>query len=106
MHHTEHHKDQSHLSAKNLQGCLGIYGFFAIFQRQGYETNVDKVKANHQQVVDGIGKGVVAKESIDQEDASILVECASDPDGQRYADCEVGKVRPNRNWITAAFDRY
>src|SRR5712692_5777121 len=104
MHHAEHHEDQTHLAAKNLQCGLGIYRFGPIFQSQSNETDVNEIKTDDQQVVDGIGQGLVAKETIDEEDTPILVKCASNPDGQCYADREISQVTPNDNGITGAFD--
>src|SRR5215213_10081020 len=93
----EVHPAQDEKHHANLHG----EGFNALFrgndgvaelQGQADVAEVDKVKADDEQVIDGIGEGFVAMEDVDEKHASVFVEGASYPDSQRDADSQVNQV--------------
>jgi hypothetical protein len=58
----------------------------SVFQRQGNEPHVDKVKPDHEQVV-RIGKSAVPVKTVEKKDAAVAVEGPRDPHRERDADC-------------------
>ena len=71
---------------------LGRADDVAELQGQADVTEVDEIEADDEQVIDGVGEGFVAVEDVDEEDSSVFVEGASDPDGQGDADGQVNQV--------------
>jgi len=45
-------------------------------------TEVEEVEADDEEVVDGVGEGVVAVEGVDEEGSAVAVEGTGDPDGE------------------------
>src|SRR3954464_13130251 len=50
--------------------------------READVSDVDQVETDHEQVVDGSGKGLLSAEGFDQEDLPVLVKRARHPNGQ------------------------
>jgi hypothetical protein len=104
VHHAQYYENQADLRAKDLQSRLSVDRLFPIFQCKANETDVNQVKTDHEQVIDRIGQGLIAQETIDQKNTAIFVQCASDPNRQRDADSQINQVRPNSDVITGCFD--
>jgi hypothetical protein len=92
MHPSENEQNYAQLGAfqfdrfaKGADWGLGLEG-------QGDIANVDEIEADDEQTVYGIGKTLITVESIDQENASTVVERTGDPDGESYADDEIAEV--------------
>ena len=64
----------------------------AEFQGEGDEADVDQVKADDEEMIDGIGERFVAMKGVDEEDAAVFVEGAGDPDGDGDRNEEVSGV--------------
>src|SRR5687767_3563751 len=62
------------------------------FQRETDVTKVDQVKTDDEQVIDRVGETFVAVEDVYEKDASVFMERARDPDGERDADSKVNEV--------------
>ena len=92
MHEAEHEQDEPNLRAERLD-CLGkILRPARLLEREHHEPDIDQVEADDQKLVDRIRQRRLAAERLDQKHAPVLVECASDPDGQSDADEEIGGV--------------
>src|ERR1051325_1826959 len=85
----EHHAD---LDGESLDALFGAGNDVTKFQGETDVAEVDEIKTDDEQVVDGVGERFVAVEDVDEEDAAVFVEGAGDPDGQGDADGEVNQV--------------
>src|SRR5690349_11671512 len=85
----EHHAD---LDGESLDALFGGGDGVAQFQGQADVAEVDEVETDDEEVVDGVREGLVAVEDVDEKDAAVFVERASDPDGQRDAERQVNQV--------------
>ncbi len=92
VHRAEDEQDDAELRAHELEGLLRGGGLGAVAQRQDDEAHVDEVETDHEEVVDGVGHGLVAAKGLHEEDAAVAMERARDPNGQGDADDEVNKV--------------
>src|ERR1043166_3670806 len=88
----QHHAD---LDGECLDAFFGAGDRVAEFEGQADVAEVDEVETDDEQVVDGVGEGFVAVEDVDEEDAAVLMEGASHPDGQCDAECQVNQVCGN-----------
>ena len=92
MHEAENYEDYADLVAFELddlaQGGEGVGGF----EGEGYVADVDEVEADDEEVVDGVCELFVAVEGVDEEDPSVLVQGAGDPDCEGDTDGEVAEV--------------
>ena len=61
---------------------FGVDNVVAEFQRQTDVTQIDQVKAHHQQVIDRVSQGLIAVKNVHQKDAAVFVQRVRDPDGQ------------------------
>ena len=85
----QHHAD---FDGKGFNALFRRLNGVAEFQSQTDVAEVDQVKADDEQVINRVGEGFVAVEDVNQEDASVFVEGAADPDGQRDAEGQVDQV--------------
>jgi hypothetical protein len=101
VHGAEDEEDGADLGAERLKQALEIRGLVAVFQGERDVADIDEVEADDEEVIDGIGKAFVAVKSIDQKEASVLMERAGDPDGKGDADEEVEAVGGNDvvHWV-------
>src|SRR5215216_836463 len=92
VHPAEDEEHQAYLNGQGFNALLCRGDRVAEFQGQADVAEIDEVKADDEQVIDGIGEGFVAVEDVDEEDASVFVEGASHPDGQGDAEGQVNQV--------------
>src|SRR6185503_8148175 len=62
------------------------------FHRQTNVTQINQVKAHHQQVIDRVSQGLIAVKNVHQKDATVFVQRVRDPDGQRDGNTEIEQV--------------
>ena len=82
-------KDEQHHAYLHGQGFNALFGSLdgvAKLQGQADVAEVNEVKADDEQVVDGIGEGFVAMKDVDEKHASVFVERPSYPNSQRDAE--------------------
>src|SRR6266545_946864 len=79
----EHHAD---FYRERLDALFGGFDGVAELEGQTDVAEVDEVEADDEQVIDGVGQGVIAVKDVDEEDAAIFVEGTTYPDGQRDAE--------------------
>src|SRR5689334_19512716 len=78
-------EDEQHHAYLHRQGFNTLFSAgdrVAEFEGEADVAEINEVKADDEQVVDGIGEGVVAVEDVDEEDAAVFMEGTSHPDGQ------------------------
>jgi len=89
-------KDQQHSAefhAEEFHRARAVFRTDPKLQGKRDEADVDQVEADHEEVVDGIGKGLVAVKGVYEEDSAVFVEGAGNPDGDGDRNEEVGGVR-------------
>ena len=81
MHRAEDEQHHAYLHGQGFNTLFGGVDGVAEFQGETDVTEVDEVKADDEQVIDGIGEGFVAMENVDKKHAAVFMEGASHPDG-------------------------
>ena len=51
-----------------------------MFQGKRHISYVDEVEPNHQEVIDGVCQVLIPEETVDEENPSVFVQGAGDPD--------------------------
>src|SRR5215213_1582984 len=92
VHPAQDEKHHAYLHGQGFNALLGSIDGVAELQGQADVAEIDEVKADDKQVVDGIGEGFVAMKDVDEKHATVFVEGASYPDSQRDADSQVNQV--------------
>ena len=92
VHHAKDQEDAADFGAEDFHRGGSVVRTDAEFQREGDEADVDEVEADDEEVVDGIGEGLVAVKGVHEKDAAVFVEGAGDPDGDGDRNEEVGGV--------------
>jgi hypothetical protein len=92
MHSAEHQQNSADLGAQGLDGLLRISGDGAVFQSQCDIADIDEIETHDQEMIDGISEALVSKKTIHEENATVFMQRASDPDGEANADGEVSNV--------------
>jgi DNA-directed RNA polymerase specialized sigma24 family protein len=97
MHPSEDQSDNADFPAQVFDGLPRRGGGLAVFQRQADETDIDKVKAHHQQMVHGIRFAFVALETVHEEHAPVLVQRPRDVDRERQTQSQIRRVSPDHD---------
>ena len=92
VHAAEHEQHHAYLHRQGFNTLFSAGDRVAEFQGEADVAEVNEVKADDEQVIDGIGEGVVAVEDVDEEDAAVFMEGPSHPDGQGNAEGQVNQV--------------
>src|SRR5215213_4955755 len=92
MHSAEDEKHHADFDGKGFNALFSRLDGVAEFQGQADVAEIDQVKADDEQVIDGVSEGFVAVKDVNEEDASVFVEGTGYPDGQRDAENEVDQV--------------
>ena len=95
MHDAKDQEDAADFGAEDFKGGLGVLGCAAVFEGERNAADVHKVKADDEEVINRIGEAFVAVETVDEKNAAVFVEGASDPDGKGDANGVVGEVGPD-----------
>ena len=95
VHESQDQQDHSKLGGDVLYTFLQCCWWRAEPEEDQYETDVNEIKPNHQQVVYRVGHLFLIFESIQKKDAPVFVERASDPDGHGDTDDRVEDVDVN-----------
>src|SRR5688572_29706358 len=85
----QHHAD---LYRERFDGLCGSGHDIAELEGHADVAEVDQVKPDDKQVIDGIGECLVAVEDVDQKHAAVFVESPGHPDGQSDTDRQVNHV--------------
>ncbi len=67
MHAAKDEQDDADLAAEALKDFLGIGGAVAVLEGEGDVADIDEVKADDEEVIDGIGEEFVSVEAVDEE---------------------------------------
>ena len=102
MHAAEHQHDDADFATDRFKYFPKICRCNSLFQSERNVADVDKIEANHQEMIDGPGLLCVSVKRINQKNAAILVERLRDPDGERNAQRDVDDVSPN-DWSHDGF---
>ena len=92
VHPAEDEEHQAYFDGQRFNALFRCGDGVAELQGQADVTEVDEIEADDEQVIDGVGEGFIAVKDVDEEDPSVFVEGASDPDGQGDTDSEVNQV--------------
>jgi len=95
MHDTEDKKDDANLVAEDLDRFHQIVRFLIRAQHKGDVSDVDQVEPDHQQMIHGIGKGVIAVKCVEKKNAAATMKRVCDPYGNGEADCQVDEIALN-----------
>ena len=95
VHESQDQQDHAELGGNVLYTLHQRLGFSAILQVQQDETDVNEIKANHQQVVYRVSHLFLIFEGIQEKDTPVIVQRACHPDGHGDADDRVGNVDVN-----------
>ena len=88
-------EDEQHHAYLHRQGFNTFFSSgdgVAEFQGEADVAEVDEVKADDEQVIDGIGEGLIAVEDVDEKHAAVFVERTGHPDGQGDTEGQVNQV--------------
>src|SRR5882724_8216142 len=92
MHSAEDEQHHADFYRERLDALFGGFDGVAELEGQTDVAEVDEIEADDEQVIDGVGQGVIAMEDVNEKDAAIFVERTTYPDGQRDAEGEVNQV--------------
>ena len=92
VHPAQYQQHQPDFRTKRFHGFLGTGCCDPVFQGQRYEADIDEVKPDHQQVVDGIRELFVAEKAVHEKNTAALMERTCHPDGKRDADGQLGDI--------------
>src|SRR5690606_31881812 len=92
VHRAEDKEHNADFAAQNFEGISEVLRFGAILQSEADITNVDEIKTDEQEMIDGVSQGFVAVKAIDETDAAVFVESPCDPGRESDADGEIGQV--------------
>jgi hypothetical protein len=92
VHRAEDEQHHAYLHGEGFDTLFGGGDGVAEFQGETDVTEVDEVKADDEQVIDGIGERFMAVEDVDEKDAAVFMESAGHPDGQCDAEGQVNQV--------------
>ena len=95
MHDAEDKENDADLMAENLDRFHQIARFLIGAQHERDVANVDQIEADHQQMIDGIGKGVIAVKCIEKKNAAATMQRVCDPHGDGETDCQVDEIALN-----------
>ena len=95
VHESQNQQYPADFGAQRFQYTLQVGRFVVRFERQRDEAEVDQVKADEEQMIDRIGEGLVPEETIDEKNASVLMQRLRHPDGEQDADEQIGDVGPD-----------
>src|ERR1044071_1401396 len=82
VHPAENEEHQADFDGQGFNTLLRRADDVAELQGQADVAEIDEIEADDEQVIDGVGKGFIAVEDVDEENSSVFVEGASHPDGQ------------------------
>jgi hypothetical protein len=92
VHGAKHEENDADLRAQNFNGGVRSDRLFGALQGEHDETDIDEIEADEQEVIDGVGKRLVAVEGIDEKNAAMFVKRMADPNGQGDTDAEVDDI--------------
>src|SRR5687767_9545282 len=100
VHATQHDDDQANFCTEKLYRFHCISRLGAVAQRQRDKANVDQIEADQEQVVDRIRQGFPPLEILNQEDAAVLVEAASHPNGDSKTEDHVDTIGDDHHCVS------
>ena len=89
VHAAENQQDGTDLGAQGFEHSLRVNWIFTGLECQDDIAKIDEVKADNQEMIDGIGQGLVAMACVNEEDPPVFMECSCDPDGKRDGDNDI-----------------
>src|SRR4030095_69005 len=81
VHGAKHEHDHADLAADRFEHFANICGSDPLLQGKGYVTDIYKIKADNEEVIDRVGQPFVAAERINQKNAPVFMQCLRYPDG-------------------------
>jgi hypothetical protein len=85
-------EDQQHATdfrAEDFEGFFAVAGCATVFKGQADVANVDQIKTDDQEMIDGIGEPFVPMKAIHKKDPAVFMQSAGDPDREADTDKEV-----------------
>jgi hypothetical protein len=79
VHPAEDEEHRADLGAEVFDHLLEACGLGAVFEGERHVADIDEIKADEEEVIDGIGERLVTVEGIDEKDASIFCEGCGRP---------------------------
>lgn len=95
VHDSEDDQNKADLEGEELHRILKAGRLASVFEGECDVTDVDQVETHHEKVIDRVGQGFIASETLYQEKAPVPMERARHPPCQHNADGEIGDVGPN-----------
>src|SRR5579862_4462579 len=95
VHGPKHEENEPDFGAQGFHCFLRIRRRGAVFQGESDVTDIDKIKSNHQQMIDRVRQRFVAEETIHEKNPSVFVESPRHPDGEANTDEEIRGVSSN-----------
>lgn len=92
VHGSKDEGDDTEFDALELDHLADVAERVGGLEGDGDVADVDEVEADDEELVDGVGEGGVAVEGVEEEDASVAVQGACDPNGEAEAKDEVEEV--------------
>src|SRR5450432_1922438 len=92
MHDAEHHEHESDFRAEKFDRGLQVVRFVAVLERQRDISDVDQIKSDDQQMIDGISPRFIAMKCIDQKNPPTAMQSFGDPNREHNAHSQIRGV--------------